>query len=240
MRPWTGALDRADDAPADHERAHVAACRQRLLQVVDGPLEPQRVEDAVCDVGVVDAGHPGAHRAEQRLDDHVAAELLEPGERILGTLAGDRARRRHPGPGEQRRGEELVDRALERSRAVEARHVKRVQRVDAEDDLLERAAWDAADDHRVAVVELPDRDPAVDPPDHPRDRHEPVPVPARLECAGELPRVPAAARSQDRDGQPQNERSRTSRLTLPASKLRPLATLVSRICPGLKSSGSIL
>jgi hypothetical protein len=52
-------------------------------------------------------------------------------------------------------------------------------------------------------------------------------VTAGFERAGQLPRVPAAARPEDRDGQPQNERSRTSRLTLPASKLRPLPALVS-------------
>ena len=64
-------------------------------------------------------------------------------------------------------------------------------------------------------------------------------VAARGQRIGELLRVPAAARAQDRDGQPQNERSSTSRLTAPASKLRPLATLVSLICAGLNSSGSI-
>ena len=118
-----------------------------------------------------------------------------------------------------------------------------MQRVDAEDDLLERAARDAADDHGVAVVE-PDlaaahRDVAVDAPDHACHGHEPMLVAPRRERVGQLPRVPAAARPQDRDGQPQNERSSTSRLTRPASKLRPLPTLVSLICAGLKSSGSI-
>ena len=198
------------------------------------------MEDAVRDVAVVDARHPGAHRAEQRLDDHVAAELVEGLERVVAALAGDRPRRRHAGPGEQRRGEELVDRPLERPRAVDARHGERVQRVDAEDHLLERAARDAAHDHGVAAVEAGHRDVAVDAPDHARHGHEPVLVPPRLERVGELPRVPAAARSEDRDGQPQNERSSTSRLTRPASKLRPLPRLVSLICAGLKSSGSIL
>ena len=64
-------------------------------------------------------------------------------------------------------------------------------------------------------------------------------VAARGERVRQSLRVPAAGRPEDRDGQPQNERSRTSRLTLPASKLRPLATLVSLICAGLNSSGSI-
>ena len=83
-------------------------------------------------------------------------------------------------------------------------------------------------------------DVAVDAPDHARHRHEPMLVAARRERVGQLLRVPAAGRSQDRDGQPQNERSSTSRLTGPASKLRPLSTLVSLICAGLNSSGSIL
>ena len=83
------------------------------------------------------------------------------------------------------------------------------------------------------------RDVAVDAPDHARHRHEPVLVPARRERVGQLLRVPAAARPEDRDGQPQKERSSTSRLTRPASKLRPLPTLVSLIWAGLKSSGSI-
>ena len=115
-----------------------------------------------------------------------------------------------------------------------------MQSIDTEDHLLERAARDAADDHGVAAFEAVHGDVAVDSPDHARHGHEPVLVPARLERVGELPRVPAAARSEDRDGQPQNERSSTSRLTPPASKLRPLPTLVSLICAGLKSSGSIL
>ena len=83
------------------------------------------------------------------------------------------------------------------------------------------------------------RDVAVDAPDHAGHGHEPMLVAARRERVGQLPRVPAAARPHDRDGQPQKERSSTSRLTWPASKLRPLPTLVSLICAGLKSSGSI-
>ena len=114
-----------------------------------------------------------------------------------------------------------------------------MQRVDAEDHLLERAARDAAHDDRVAAFEAAHRDVAVDAPDHPRHGHEPMLVAPRREGVDQLLRVPSAARPEDRDGQPQNERSSTSRLTLPASKLRPLPTLVSLICAGLKSSGSI-
>ena len=235
-------LDRREHPPADDERPQVAIGRERLLQVVDGALELERVEDAVGDVAVVDPRHPGAHRAEQRLDDDVAAELVEGLERVLGALAGDRPRRGDPGPGQQRRGEELVDRPLDRARAVDDGHAprhERVQHVDAEDHLLERAARDAAHDHRVAAFEAAHRDVAVDAPDHAGHGHEQVLVAARRERAGQLPRVPAAARPQDRDPQPQKERSSTSRLTRPASKLRPLPALVSLICAGLKSSGSI-
>jgi hypothetical protein len=246
--PRADALDRRQHAAADDERAEVAAVvAQRLLQVVDGALELQRLEDAVGDVGVVHPRHPRSHRAEQRLDDDVAAELREGLERVVGALAGDGPRRGHARARQQRRGEELVDGALERARAVDAGHaagLERVQGVHAEDDLLERPARDAPHDHGVAVVEphvaAAHGDVAVDAPEHARHGQDAMLVPARRQRIGELLRVPAAARPQDRDGQPQNERSSTSRLTAPASKLRPLATLVSRICAGLNRSGSIL
>ena len=221
------------------------SARQRLLQVVDGALERQRVEDAVRDVGVVHARHPGAHRAEQRLDDHVAAELVEGLERVLGALAGDRPRRRHPGPGQQRRGEELVDRPLDRARAVDARsrrarRARAARRRGRSPARASRAGCRGRSRRRSRrATRAAHRDVAVDAPDHARHGHEPMLVAARRERVGQLLRVPAAARPQDRDGQPQNERSSTSRLTRPASKLRPLPTLVSLICAGLKSSGSI-
>ena len=118
-----------------------------------------------------------------------------------------------------------------------------MQRVDTEDDLFERAPRDAPDDHGVAAVE-PQIAAAhghvdVDAPEHPGHRHKPMLMAARRECVGQALRVPAAAGPEDRDGQPQNERPSTSRLTPPASKLRPLATLVSLICAGLNRSGSI-
>jgi hypothetical protein len=115
------------------------------------------VEDAVRDVSVVDARHPGAHRAEQRLDDHVAAELVEGLERVVAALAGDRPRRRQAGPGQKDGGEELVHRALDRARAVDHPHApgrQHVQRVEAEHDVLQRAPRDPPDDHRVTRAEL--------------------------------------------------------------------------------------
>ena len=98
-----------------------------------------------------------------------------------------------------------------------------------------------------AVVELCDvghspaehNDVASDARDHAGHGHEPVLVAACRERVGQLPCVPAAARPHDGHGQPQNERSSTSRFTPPASKLRPLPTLVSLTCAGLNSSGSI-
>ena len=127
-------------------------------------------------------------------------------ERILGALAGDGPRRRHPGGGEQRRGEELVDRALDRQSAVDGAHAdggQRVQRVDAEHDLLERPARDAAHDDDVARVERhlapAHRHAAVDAADHPRHRSEAALVPARGQRALQPLGVPASARAHDRD-----------------------------------------
>src|SRR3954467_1591005 len=85
--PRADPLDRRQHPPADDQRAQVAAVvGQRLLQVVDRALELQRVEDAGGGVGAVPPRHPRPHRAEQRLDDDVAAELLERLERVVGAL----------------------------------------------------------------------------------------------------------------------------------------------------------
>ena len=61
--------------------------RQRLLEVVHGPLEVQRTEHALRDVVIVHTHHAETHRAEQRLDDYVAAELSECLQRVGGPLA---------------------------------------------------------------------------------------------------------------------------------------------------------
>jgi hypothetical protein len=66
--------------------------RQRFLQVVHSPFELQRAEHPLRDVGIVHAHHADPHRAKQRLDDHVAAELAERLEGVGRPLAGDRAR----------------------------------------------------------------------------------------------------------------------------------------------------
>jgi hypothetical protein len=180
--------------------------RQRLLQVVDGALELERAEHPHRDVGVLDAHHAVTHRAEQRLDDHVAAEL---GERLLGVgrpLAGDRAGGGQAGARQQGRGEELVDGPLDRAPGVDRAHAGRVegvQDVDPEDDLLERAARHAAHEHAVAALErqlvAAHGDAPVDATHHPRDRREPALVPARRQGPLQPLRVPAAGRAEDRD-----------------------------------------
>jgi hypothetical protein len=107
--------------------------------------------------------------------------------------------RSHAGGGEQRRREELVDRVLDRERGVDRAHadgLQRVERVDAEDDLLERAARDRAHDHDVARLE---RDLArvrpkagVDPAHDPRHRRERAPMPAPGQRTFEALGVPPA------------------------------------------------
>ena len=65
--------------------------RQRLLEVVDRPLELERAKHPLRDVGIVHPHHAEPHRAEQGLDDHVTAELRERLLRVGVALAGDRA-----------------------------------------------------------------------------------------------------------------------------------------------------
>ena len=183
--------------------------RERLLQVVHGPLELQRTEHPLRDVAIVHAHHAESHRAEQRLDDHVAAELGKRLQGVGGPLAGDRARGGQAGAREQGRGEELVDGPLDRVRAVDRAHAgggKGVEHVHAEDDLLERAARDAAHEHDVAAVEgqvaRAHAEVAFDAGHHPRDRREGALVPARRKRPLQPASVPAAGGAQNRDAQP--------------------------------------
>src|SRR5437660_1058113 len=71
-------------------------------------------------VAILDANDPAAHRAEQRLDDDVASELLERSHRRLVALADDRRRSGHTGAGEECTRPRFVDGALERAGAVDA------------------------------------------------------------------------------------------------------------------------
>src|SRR4051794_25564322 len=230
--PLADALDRGDQPRADDNPAHVdAGVRHRLLLGVDGPLYLERAEHALGDVAVLDARHAEPHRAEERLDDHVVAEVVEGRERVLGALGCDRPRCRHPGSRDERRGEELVDGALDRERGVDHAHARRderVQRVDAEDDLLERPARDPADDHDVAALErdvaAADRDAAVDAADHAGHRREGARVPARAERPGDPLGVPAAGRAHHRDAHVQACRPRggTIRRAPEGSRMRTL------------------
>jgi hypothetical protein len=95
---------------------------------------------------------------------------------------------------------------LDRERAVDRTHThggQRMQSVDAEDDLLERAARDRPHDHDVARVERDvaraHREAAVDPADHPRDGGEHALVTAGAERALQPLAVPAAGRADDGD-----------------------------------------
>jgi hypothetical protein len=200
------ALDRGDDPLPDHERAQVGpVVGQRLLQVVDGPLDLQRPEHPLRDVRVLDARHPEAHRAEERLDDHVGAELAKASSasparsHAIVRGVGRPRPRAAPRPGTCRpsaRSPRPVDHP-------DARGGQRVEDVDAEDDLLEGAARDAAHEHHVARVERElaavQRDAALDPGDQPRHGREAAGMPARDQRALEPLRVPAPGGPQDRD-----------------------------------------
>ena len=113
-----------------------------------------------------------------------------------------------PAAASSARRQELVDRALDGDGAVDRAHagrIERVQRVDAEDDLLERPARDAAHDHDVARVEgdlaAAHGDAAVDPARQPRHRREGAGVPARGQRALQALRVPASGGAENRDAQ---------------------------------------
>ena len=109
-------------------------------------------------IAILDAHDPVTHRAEQRLDHDVAAQLLERLHRVVVALADDRGRRGQPGQGQQRARPRLVDGPLDRARGVDAADAllgEDVERVHAEDHLLQRAAREAAHDQQVERVERP-------------------------------------------------------------------------------------
>ena len=152
------ALHRAGDLAGDDEHAQVspAGGRDRALDVVDGPLQLQGAEHSMGHIAVLDAHDPVAHGAEQRLDDDVAAQPLERPHRAVVALAHDRGRGGHAGQREHRAGPRLVDRPLDRARAVDAPDAvlgEDVQRIHAEDHLLQRAAGEPADDQQVQRVQ---------------------------------------------------------------------------------------
>jgi len=71
--PVSPALDGGQHAVAQHKGADVtAAVGNELLNVVDGALNFQGLEDPVGHLLTVNAHHAQSHRAEQRLDNYVA------------------------------------------------------------------------------------------------------------------------------------------------------------------------
>ena len=85
--------------------------------------------------------HAAALRAEQRLDDHVAAQDLERLQGRVGVLADDGGRHAQPGGLQQGRGQVLVHADFDGPRRIEdadAGRLEPVQQVHAEDDLLQR------------------------------------------------------------------------------------------------------
>jgi hypothetical protein len=93
---------------------------------------------------VADADKPLSHRAEDGLDDHVAAAIehsADGSHGVIRPLADHRFRHRQARLLQDRRRVELVHRTLDGPRRVDDRNaliLDPVQRVDTEDELLER------------------------------------------------------------------------------------------------------
>ena len=180
-------------------------------------------------VAVLDAHDPVAHRAEQRLDDDIAAELVECLHRVVVALADGRGRGCHPGEGQHRARPRLVDRALDRARAVDATDTllgEDVQRVHPEDHLLERAAREPTDDQQVERVERSavgtehvHASAGVDDRTKPHSGDREHLVTASGERSDQPARVPRAGRAEDGDAERTahdvNERSSTSGASSP-------------------------
>jgi hypothetical protein len=120
-----------------------------------------------------------------------------------------------------------------------------MERIHAEDDLLERAGRNGAHEDGVAALQVlvlrrqpPDRAHARR---EPRDRHHRGRDAARLQRLHEPRLVPAAARAEDRDlhASPR-EAARISAFTPPRRTTRPDWRLLIVTSAGLKSSLSIL
>ena len=237
----------------EHPQISAAGGRDRALNVVDGPLELQRAEHSVGHVAILDANDPVAHRAEQRLDDDVFPQPLERLHGALVALADDRRRSPNAGAGKHRPCPRLVDRALERTRTVDDAHTERVehmQRVHAEDHLLERTAGKAADEQQIQLVqhhalwaEHVSITLLVDFGVHSRSGDRDHVVAASDERGEQPARVPGARRPEHSDmqapGHCSNERSSTSGASMPPWWTRPDSVLVSVTAAGLNSSGSM-
>ena len=156
-------------------------------QLLEGP------DDAERDVGIADAHHTVAHRAEDRLD-HDVAHRQHRRHRVGGPLADDGFGQWEPGLLQQRGRVELVDRALDGAGRVHDQHaalLDPVQRVDAKDRLLERSARNDPRQHGVGIEDLvtPVRQSAHRAPAAAEARHQPLvrQHPAGVPALGERP-----------------------------------------------------
>ena len=198
---------------------------------------------------------PVPHRSEDRLDDDVA-HLPHGGHRRRRVLADDRLRSRQPGFLQQRGRIELVHRSLDRARRVDHRHaafLQPVQRIDAEDDLLERSVRNDPRQHRIAssIRESVGRTCDRLPESAPMPGAQSIRRRRRPRCGRARPALDTVRRCASRsarsgsrrapaDQLSKSEARSTSALTRPAWNVRPLAALVSHTSAGLNSIGSIL
>ena len=234
-------------SPTTNARMSSHAVRHVLLQAEHVAAELQGAEHAIGGVAVADPYHATTLRAEERLDDHVAAQLLVGEHGIVETLSDHRARRRQTRVVQARRGVVLVDTVFDGVRGIDypdAVVLEHAQGVHAEDDLLQRARWDRPDEDHLTVIERHRRGAETRTLGDPRAqlshgialRHDAAPC---ERCAQAL-RVPAPVLPEDRDLHANNEARRTAALTSPAWKVLPLAALVIVISAGLNRRGSIL
>lgn len=147
-------LHRAEHAIANDECAHIApAVIDRSLEIVHRVNGIERPEDTPRHLLVGDAHHPESHRTEQGFDDDVAHALERP-DGVLTVLTHDGFGRGQSCVLEQCGGVELVDRTLDgawRVHDADPAVLEPMQRVDAEDDLLEGPVGDDAREHGVRL-----------------------------------------------------------------------------------------
>ena len=176
------------------------------LHVEDAADLFERLHDPERNVGTGDADHAVTERSEDRLDDRVA-HLPHRGNRIRAALADHGFGHRKSRLLQQRRGVELVHAALDRAGRVhhrDAAFLDPVERVDAVDDLFERARRNDSRQDGVRVEEgcafaREAARRAAQAGDQALVRQHAPDVAARVERATELVGLPARARAQDDD-----------------------------------------
>ena len=126
---------------------------------------------------------------------------------------------------------------------MNARFGEHVQRVHAEDHLLERPARKPAHQQHVELVQrdaVGSEEAGADLADDARRRDRYHLVAGCRERVPEPARVPRPGRPEDADAhQPANERSSTSGASAPPWNVRPESALVSATTAGLNSIGSM-